>query len=141
MCFLPRLKNSAKFPKNVLKRTDGAQRYPSLTASHHRQRDGRDFDDAAYCEKDEGYRLYVAIADVSHYVRPNDAIDQEAFNREIQSFPRRVIPMLPEALSNELCSLNPDKNRLCMVCEIQFHANGNILDYSFYPASCCHMRA
>ena len=76
----------------------------------------------------------MAIADVSHYVRPNDAIDQEAFNREIPSIPRRVIPMLPEALSNELCSLNPTRTGCCMVCEIQFHANGNILDYSFYPA-------
>lgn len=130
-------KLSAKFPKNVLKKELTGRKdichLPLVTID---SETARDFDDAVYCqEESEGYRLYVAIADVGHYVRPNDAIDQEAFNRgNSVYFPRRVIPMLPEALSNELCSLNPDKNRLCMVCEIQFHANGNILDYSFYPA-------
>ncbi len=96
----------------------------------------RDFDDAVYCEADgKGYRLYVAIADVSHYVKPADSIDQEAFNRgNSVYFPRRVIPMLPEVLSNDLCSLNPNKNRLCMVCEINFKANGEVVDYRFYAA-------
>ncbi|MDP3282235.1 MAG: RNB domain-containing ribonuclease, partial [Nitrosomonas sp.] len=130
-------KLSAKFPKNVTKKELTGRKdichLPLVTID---SETARDFDDAVYCETDnEGYRLYVAIADVSHYVKPNDAIDQEAFNRgNSVYFPRRVIPMLPEALSNELCSLVPDKNRLCMVCEIQFQANGDILDYNFYPA-------
>ncbi|MBP9872360.1 MAG: VacB/RNase II family 3'-5' exoribonuclease, partial [Nitrosomonas sp.] len=130
-------KISAKFPKNVSKKELTERKdichLPLVTID---SETARDFDDAVYCETDDkGYRLYVAIADVSHYVKPNDAIDQEAFNRgNSVYFPRRVIPMLPEALSNELCSLIPDKNRLCMVCEIQFQASGDILDYIFYPA-------
>jgi ribonuclease R len=130
-------KLSAKFPKNVLKKELSERKdicnLPLVTIDGET---ARDFDDAVYCEKDgKGYRLYVAIADVSHYVKPKDAIDQEALNRGNSIyFPRRVIPMLPEVLSNELCSLNPGKNRLCMVCEIQYQANGDILDYSFYPA-------
>ncbi|MBL0010880.1 MAG: ribonuclease R [Nitrosomonas sp.] len=137
-------KISAKFPKNVSKKELTERKdichLPLVTID---SETARDFDDAVYCETDDkGYRLYVAIADVSHYVKPNDAIDQEAFNRgNSVYFPRRVIPMLPEALSNELCSLIPDKNRLCMVCEIQFQANGDILDYIFYPAvMCSHAR-
>ena len=96
----------------------------------------RDFDDAVYCERDgDGYKLYVAIADVSHYVRPTDALDREAFNRgNSVYFPRRVIPMLPEVLSNGLCSLNPQVNRLCMVCEMHLDSSGDFLDYQFYPA-------
>jgi len=130
-------KLSAKFPKNVTKKESMGRKdichLPLVTID---SETARDFDDAVYCETDdEGYRLYVAIADVSHYVKPNDAIDQEAFNRgNSVYFPRRVIPMLPEALSNELCSLIPDKNRLCMVCEIQFQTNGDIVHYIFYPA-------
>lgn len=130
-------KLTAKFPKNVLKKElSGRKDICNLPLVTIDGETARDFDDAVYCEKDgRGYRLYVAIADVSHYVKPNDAIDQEALNRgNSVYFPRRVIPMLPEVLSNELCSLNPDKNRLCMVCEIQYQANGDILDYSFYPA-------
>ncbi|MDE2388312.1 MAG: ribonuclease R [Betaproteobacteria bacterium] len=128
---------ATKFPKNVLKKEFKGRRdithLPLVTIDGET---ARDFDDAVYCEAaDDGYRLYVAIADVSHYVKPKDAIDQEALNRgNSVYFPRRVIPMLPEALSNELCSLNPDKNRLCMVCEIEFQKNGEILDYVFYPA-------
>ncbi len=128
---------AAKFPKNVLKKEfKGRKDITHLPLVTIDGETARDFDDAVYCEKaDDGYRLYVAIADVSHYVRPRDALDQEALNRgNSVYFPRRVIPMLPEALSNELCSLNPDKNRLCMVCEIQFQKNGEILDYVFYPA-------
>ena len=96
----------------------------------------RDFDDAVYCEKDaDGYTLYVAIADVSQYVNPGDAFDQEALKRgNSVYFPQRVIPMLPEVLSNGLCSLNPNRNRLCMVCEIRFDKHGERLDYVFYPA-------
>lgn len=128
---------AAKFPKNVLKKEfKGRKDITHLPLVTIDGETARDFDDAVYCENaGDGYRLYVAIADVSHYVRPRDALDQEALNRgNSVYFPRRVIPMLPEALSNELCSLNPDKNRLCMVCEIQFQKNGEILDYVFYPA-------
>ena len=89
-----------------------------------------------YCEREgKGYKLYVAIADVSHYVRPNDVLDQEALNRgNSVYFPRRVIPMLPEALSNGLCSLNPEVERLCMVCEISIDIDGYFNSYRFYPA-------
>ena len=130
-------KLSAKFPKNVTKKElTGRKDISHLPLVTIDSETARDFDDAVYCETDDqGYRLYVAIADVSHYVKPNDPIDQEAFNRgNSVYFPRRVIPMLPEALSNELCSLIPDEKRLCMVCEIQFQVNGDILDYIFYPA-------
>lgn len=96
----------------------------------------RDFDDAVFCERaGKGYRLLVAIADVSHYVQPNDALDEEALLRgNSVYFPRRVIPMLPEVLSNGLCSLNPQVDRLCMVCEMQIDAQGNIKKYRFFPA-------
>ena len=82
--------------------------------------DARDFDDAVYCEKRRGgWRLWVAIADVSHYVRPGSALDEEAANRgNSVYFPERVVPMLPEALSNGLCSLKPRVDRLAMVCEM-----------------------
>ncbi|STZ76364.1 ribonuclease R [Bergeriella denitrificans] len=96
----------------------------------------RDFDDAVYAEKiGRNYRLVVAIADVSHYVRPNDAIDTDAIERSTSVyFPRRVIPMLPENLSNGICSLNPDVERLCMVCDMVVTYAGNIKEYKFYPA-------
>ena len=96
----------------------------------------RDFDDAVYCEpQGKGWRLVVAIADVSFYVKPDSALDKEAFDRgNSVYFPRRVIPMLPEALSNGLCSLNPDVERLCMVCDMQVDGNGNVKRYKFYPS-------
>jgi len=96
----------------------------------------RDFDDAVYCETDgRGYRLVVAIADVSHYVKPADALDEEARSRgNSVYFPRRVIPMLPEALSNGLCSINPDVERLAMVCDMRIDAQGHIKSYQFFPA-------
>ncbi|MBX3651560.1 MAG: ribonuclease R [Burkholderiales bacterium] len=96
----------------------------------------RDFDDAVYCESaGKGYRLVVAIADVSHYVTAGDALDAEARNRgNSVYFPRRVIPMLPEPLSNGLCSINPDVERLAMVCDMQVDAHGSIKLYEFYPA-------
>lgn len=96
----------------------------------------KDFDDAVYCERTgEGYRLYVAIADVSHYVNVGDALDREAVLRgNSVYFPRRVIPMLPEVLSNELCSLNPEVDRLTMACEMRIDAKGEIENYRFYPA-------
>ena len=91
----------------------------------------KDFDDAVYCEPDgRGFRLVVAIADVSHYVRDGDALDADARERGTSVyFPRRVIPMLPEALSNELCSLRPDVDRLCMACDMRIDARGAIKSY------------
>lgn len=98
----------------------------------------RDFDDAVYCEvlgAKGSFRLVVAIADVSHYVTHGDALDREAQTRgNSVYFPRRVIPMLPERLSNGLCSLNPDVERLCMVCDMEVAADGEIGRYKFYPA-------
>ncbi|MDB5771069.1 MAG: rnr [Burkholderia sp.] len=102
--------------------------------------DARDFDDAVYAEpvkigRTKGYRLIVAIADVSHYVKPNDALDADALERSTSVyFPRRVIPMLPEKLSNGLCSLNPDVDRLTLVCDAVITAKGDIKAYQFYPA-------
>jgi ribonuclease R len=96
----------------------------------------RDFDDAVYCEPNgSGFRLVVAIADVSSYVQPGDALDREALNRgNSVYFPRRVIPMLPEELSNGLCSINPNVDRLCMVCDMQINSVGDIEKYRFYPS-------
>ncbi|MEJ7929620.1 ribonuclease R [Ramlibacter sp. AN1015] len=102
--------------------------------------DARDFDDAVYCEparvgRGKGWRLLVAIADVSHYVETGSAIDVDAYERATSVyFPRRVIPMLPEKLSNGLCSLNPEVDRLCMVCDMLIAATGEIQAYQFYPA-------
>ena len=98
--------------------------------------DARDFDDAVYCEKHgKGWKLWVAIADVSYYVRLRSTLDVEAHNRgNSVYFPNRVVPMLPEILSNGLCSLNPQVDRLCMVCEMQISAKGKLTDYRFYEA-------
>ncbi|SEQ42310.1 ribonuclease R [Giesbergeria anulus] len=102
--------------------------------------DARDFDDAVYCEpakvgRSKGWRLLVAIADVSHYVQTGSAIDIDAYDRATSVyFPRRVIPMLPEKLSNGLCSLNPDVERLCMVCDMLVTTKGEVHAYQFYPA-------
>ena len=98
--------------------------------------DARDFDDAVFCQKQgKGWKLWVAIADVSYYVRPKSALDTEAYNRgNSVYFPNRVVPMLPEKLSNGLCSLNPQVDRLCMVCEITLSAKGKMTDYRFYEA-------
>ncbi|QBM17955.1 ribonuclease R [Marinobacter sp. JH2] len=97
----------------------------------------RDFDDAIYCEPRPrgGYRLVVAIADVSHYVRAGSPLDEEAFERgNSVYFPDHVVPMLPEKLSNGLCSLNPSVDRLCMVADMTISAAGNISGYTFYQA-------
>ncbi len=106
--------------------------------------DARDFDDAVYCEPTKigrgknamtGWRLLVAIADVSAYVETGSAIDIDAYDRATSVyFPRRVIPMLPEKLSNGLCSLNPDVERLCMVCDMLVTEAGDVHAYQFYPA-------
>ena len=116
--------------------------------------DARDFDDAVYCEPvfagsklgkgaskskvPDGWRLVVAIADVSHYVKPGDPIDNDAYERATSVyFPRRVIPMLPEKLSNGLCSLNPNQNRLAMVCDMLVTGDGEVSAYQFFPAVIC----
>ncbi|MFN4265889.1 MAG: ribonuclease R [Aquabacterium sp.] len=108
--------------------------------------DARDFDDAVYCEPatigrskvPNGWRLLVAIADVSHYVKPGEPLDRDAYERATSVyFPRRVIPMLPEKLSNGLCSLNPEVDRLSMVCDMLINAEGQIHAYQFYPAVIC----
>jgi ribonuclease R len=96
--------------------------------------DARDFDDAVYCEPTaKGWRLIVAIADVSHYVSVGSPLDREAFLRSTSVyFPGRVIPMLPEVLSNGLCSINPHVDRLCMVCEMLINREGDIIRSRFY---------
>jgi ribonuclease R len=96
----------------------------------------RDFDDAVYAEKEgRGFRLWVAIADVSHYVRDGEPLDADARERGTSVyFPRRVLPMLPEKLSNGLCSLNPQVDRLAMVCEMAITGTGAVARYEFYPA-------
>lgn len=109
--------------------------------------DARDFDDAVYCEPAkfgrgksafDGWRLVVAIADVSHYVKPGEPIDDDAYERATSVyFPRRVIPMLPEKLSNGLCSLNPNEDRLAMVCDMLVTHGGDIHAYQFFPAVIC----
>ena len=103
--------------------------------------DARDFDDAVYCEpiksgrKTTGYRLIVAIADVSHYVQDKTPLNEDAILRSTSVyFPRRVIPMLPEKLSNGLCSLNPHVDRLCMVADMVLDLDGHVTAYQFYPA-------
>lgn len=96
----------------------------------------RDFDDAICVEQaEDGFKLWVAIADVSHYVRPETALDEEAFERGTSTyFPNFVVPMLPEELSNELCSLNPNVDRLCFVCEMDIDFQGHISEAKFYEA-------
>jgi len=109
--------------------------------------DARDFDDAVYCEPAsfgtgrnafKGWRLVVAIADVSHYVKPGEPLDADAYERATSVyFPRRVIPMLPERISNGLCSLNPLEDRLSMVCDMLVDEDGELTAYQFFPAVIC----
>ena len=130
-------KAAAKIPSAVrktdLKDRENLRDLPLVTIDGE---SSRDFDDAVYAEKQgRNFRLVVAIADVSHYVKPKDAIDADALDRATSVyFPRRVIPMLPESLSNGICSLNPDVDRLCMVCDMVFTYAGNLKSYRFYPA-------
>ena len=141
-------KQAAKLPDTV-KRTDLKNRVdlrdvPLITIDGE---DARDFDDAVYCEpveigdkrKRPGWRLLVAVADVAHYVQDGDALDDDARERGTSVyFPRKVIPMLPEKLSNGLCSLNPQVDRLALVCDMVIHANGakagQVAAYQFYNA-------
>jgi ribonuclease R len=117
-------------PKDKLHRID-LRHLPFVTIDGE---DAKDFDDAVYCEKRRGgYTLYVAIADVSHYVAVGSALDNEAKKRGTSVyFPGRVVPMLPEALSNGLCSLNPSVDRLVMVCQMNLTDAGKMTKYSFF---------
>jgi ribonuclease R len=135
------LKQASKLP-NEVRDTDLGERVdlrdvPLVTIDG---ADARDFDDAVYCEpvklgRERGYRLLVAIADVSNYVKPGDPLDDDAIERSTSVyFPRRVIPMLPEKLSNGLCSLNPAVDRLTLVCDMVVSSEGEVGAYQFYPA-------
>ncbi len=127
-CIKDEVEESAKLPRKDLRDL------PLVTIDGE---DARDFDDAVYCEpkKSGGWRLWVAIADVSYYVRHGSALDDEAISRgNSVYFPSQVIPMLPEKLSNGLCSLNPDVDRLCMVCEMTVSGAGKLSGSKFYPA-------
>ena len=138
-----------EWPAEVLR--DAAQVEPQVTAAEREGRvdlrklplvtidgaDARDFDDAVYAEprRGGGFRLIVAIADVSHYVRVGNALDKEAYERSTSTyFPGFVVPMLPETLSNGICSLNPNVERLCMVCDMQVSAEGEVIKSKFYDA-------
>jgi len=131
------LRAAAKIPESVRpsdrKGREDLRDLPLLTIDGET---ARDFDDAVFCQKQgKGWKLWVAIADVSYYVRPKSALDTEAYNRgNSVYFPNRVVPMLPEKLSNGLCSLNPQVDRLCMVCEMTISAKGKMTDYQFYEA-------
>ncbi len=130
-------KLARKFPKGVRKQDwEGREDIRHLPLVTIDGETARDFDDAVYCEKRwRGWRLVVAIADVSHYVQHGDPLDREALERgNSVYFPRRVIPMLPEVLSNGLCSINPHVDRLCMVCDMEISGSGEIRKYRFYPA-------
>jgi ribonuclease R len=138
-----------QWPKGVLKSVESLEEQVPEEAKQNRidlrqlplvtidGEDARDFDDAVFCKPLEGggWQLWVAIADVSSYVRTGTALDAEAQNRATSVyFPEKVIPMLPEILSNGLCSLNPDVDRLCMVCEMTIDTRGKLQEYQFYEA-------
>ena len=120
-------------PKDAIGGREDLREVPLVTIDG---ADSRDFDDAVFCEATkDGWRLLVAIADVSHYVHPDTELDREAFDRgNSVYFPERVIPMLPEVLSNGLCSLNPDVDRLCLVCEMMFDKDGQMTGSRFLDA-------
>lgn len=120
-------------PKSALEHRKDLRDVPLMTIDGE---DARDFDDAVYAEKREsGWRLYVAIADVASYVTPDSALDVEAIERGTSVyFPNRVVPMLPEDLSNGLCSLKPDVERLALVCEMQIGDRGKVTSATFYEA-------
>ena len=130
------LAQARKLPKTVRKTDkEGREDVTSLPLVTIDGETAKDFDDAVYCERQgQNYRLVVAIADVSHYVEAGSPLDGDAYERgNSVYFPRRVIPMLPEALSNGLCSLNPKVERLAMVCDMVVTRQGNIKSYRFYP--------
>ncbi|WP_425605306.1 ribonuclease R [Fulvimonas yonginensis] len=138
-----------EWPPEVLREAEEVE--PQVTAAERQGRvdlrklplvtidgaDARDFDDAVYAEprRGGGWRLVVAIADVSHYVPVGGALDREAYERSTSTyFPGFVVPMLPETLSNGICSLNPKVERLCMVCDMQVDADGEVVRSKFYDA-------
>jgi len=141
-----------RFSESCLKQAEGLPDKVTVKDAQHRVdltdvafvtidgEDARDFDDAVYCEpltdkSQPGWRLLVAIADVGHYVDTGSPIDIDAYDRATSVyFPRRVIPMLPEKLSNGLCSLNPHVDRLCMVCDMMIGMDGEVFAYQFYEA-------
>ncbi len=137
------LRQAARLPADVraadLKGRTDLRELPLVTIDGET---AKDFDDAVWCAREgKGWRLIVAIADVSHYVRDGDALDTDARERgNSVYFPRRVIPMLPEQLSNELNSLKPAVDRLCMACDMTIDDKGAIKAYTFYPAV-MHSRA
>lgn len=122
-----------KVLKKQLKHREDLRNLPLVTIDGE---DARDFDDAVYCEpKGKGWRLIVAIADVSSYVKPDSALDEAAKERGTSVyFPNQVVPMLPEALSNGLCSLKPKQDRLCLACEITVNHHGGIRHKRFFSA-------
>jgi ribonuclease R len=137
----PALKQAARLPGEVREADlDGRVDLRDVPLVTIDGEDARDFDDAVYCEpvkigRANGFRLIVAIADVSHYVKPNDSLDDDALERSTSVyFPRRVIPMLPEKLSNGLCSLNPAVDRCTLACDMVVTAEGEVTAYQFYPA-------
>lgn len=135
-----------EFPQAVL---DAASKLPKRVGSTKSRRDlsdlpfvtidgedARDFDDALYCSAtDDGFELWVAIADVGHYVKPGHALDVEALSRGNSVYlPDRVVPMLPEALSNDLCSLRPEERRMTLVCKMQVGSRGAVRSFEFFEA-------
>ena len=131
------LEESAKLPNNVLtKDKKGMVDITHLELVTIDGEDSRDFDDAVYAiPSKNGWKLMVAIADVSHYVKEGSQLDAESLERgNSVYFPHRVVPMLPESISNGLCSLNPEVERLCMVCEMEIDSLGSLLEYKFYSA-------
>ncbi|MFP5440229.1 MAG: ribonuclease R [Gammaproteobacteria bacterium] len=138
-----------QFPEDVEREANALAPEPEKSEYHYRLdlrqiplvtidgEDARDFDDAVYCEMRDngGWHLIVAIADVSHYVRPGSALDKEGYERgNSVYFPDRVVPMLPEALSNGLCSLNPHVDRFCLACDMTISPEGRITHYRFHEA-------
>ena len=131
------LEESAKLPNKVLtKDKKGRVDMTHLELVTIDGEDSRDFDDAVYAiPSKNGWKLMVAIADVSHYVKEGSQLDAESLERgNSVYFPHRVVPMLPEAISNGLCSLNPEVERLCMVCEMEIDSLGSLIEYKFYSA-------
>ncbi len=129
-------REAAALPKTVsAKECGGRHDFRELALVTIDGEDARDFDDAVHAQRQRagGWKLWVAIADVSAYVKPGSPLDREGATRgNSVYFPERVIPMLPEALSNGLCSLNPDVDRLCMVCEMSIDDDGEITGSKFY---------
>lgn len=124
------IREAEKAPRPVLGDRTDLREIPLVTIDGS---DARDFDDAVYAERDgDGWKLLVAIADVAHYVRPGSALDDSAYERGNSTyFPDRVVPMLPEALSNDLCSLRPDEDRACLACWLFINAEGQLIRHTF----------